>query len=784
MLTPDPARHADRALAAAWAKCDAGSLDEALRLLAAVDAGPPDPMRAAQAAHLSGQIAFDRAHGAAAARLLLNSARQLEPLDPRLARDTHLEAPSAAMWASNPATPATLVEAARAARSAPPAPDSPRASDLLLDGLALRLTDGYTAAAPALTAALEAARTTDIRADDVGRLLWMVGNRVSGVAAIEVWDFDAGYELARRQVRLARDAGALVQLQYALNFLANYELLAGRLDEAALLVEEDRLVGAATGHPTVGYAAMALAAFRGQEQMAHERITAETSEEAAQQRGRIVSFASYASAVLYNGLAHYEAACAAAREIFDHDVLGYRSLVVGELAEAALRTGDRQHVLDAADWLAERAQITPTPWATGMQARVQAMLADGDQADALYRTSIDDLAATPLRAELARSHLLYGEWLRREGQRVEARAQLHTAHDMLSAMGMAGFAERARQELTATGATARKRSVETEFRPDGPGSSDRPAGPRRVLEPRDRPAAVSQPAHRRMAHEPRPQQVGRPVAPAVARDRRRAAAGRRRAGDCLTPGTCPGVLRARRACARRHVVPRQTSSAQGATAMSSNQLTVERPLTRDESSTLFSQTMGLVALTAATFTLGAYLARDVGPGWGWSFFIAAFAALFGMYPAVQRSSQLSVGLLLGFGFLIGASVAPTVAYYASADPQALWEAGGATALFVAGFGAAGYATRRDLSKLGPGLSWALLGLIVFGIIAVLVQVPNGSVLYAVAGLVIFAGLVAYDFERLRQTKDIRIAPLLAASIFLDILNVFLLFLSLGTGRDE
>jgi uncharacterized protein len=218
--------------------------------------------------------------------------------------------------------------------------------------------------------------------------------------------------------------------------------------------------------------------------------------------------------------------------------------------------------------------------------------------------------------------------------------------------------------------------------------------------------------------------------------------------------------------------------------MSSNQVVVERPLTRDESSTLFSQTMGLVALTAATFTLGAFLARDVGPGWGWFFFIAAFAALVGMYPAVQRSSQFSVGLLLGFGFLIGASVAPTIAYYASADPQAVWEAGGATALFVAGFGAAGYVTRRDLSKLARGLIWALLGLIVFGIIAVFVQVPNGSVLYALAGLVIFAGLVAYDFQRLRQTKDIRIAPLLAASIFLDILNVFLLFLSLGIGRNE
>jgi FtsH-binding integral membrane protein len=218
--------------------------------------------------------------------------------------------------------------------------------------------------------------------------------------------------------------------------------------------------------------------------------------------------------------------------------------------------------------------------------------------------------------------------------------------------------------------------------------------------------------------------------------------------------------------------------------MSSNSAVTERPLTRDESSTLFSQTMGLVAVTAATFTLGAYLARHVTPGWGWLFLVAGFAALLGMYPAVQRSAQLSVGLLLAFGFLIGASVAPTVAYYASADPQALWEAGGATALFVAGFGAAGYATRRDLSKLARSLNWALLGLIVFGVVAVLAQIPNGSVIYAVVGLVIFAGLIAYDFQRLRGTKDIRTAPLLAASIFLDILNVFLLLLSLFTGSEE
>jgi FtsH-binding integral membrane protein len=206
-----------------------------------------------------------------------------------------------------------------------------------------------------------------------------------------------------------------------------------------------------------------------------------------------------------------------------------------------------------------------------------------------------------------------------------------------------------------------------------------------------------------------------------------------------------------------------------------------QPLTRDESATLFSQTMGLVALTTATFAVGAYATRHVSSGWIWVFYIGAFAMLFAVSAASRRSEQLAVGLLLGFGALIGAAVAPTLTDYASADPRALWEAGGATALFIVGFGAAGYATRRDLSKLGRVFVWALLGLIVFGLVAVLVQVPHGSVVYAVLGLIIFAGLTAFDFQRLRRAKDIRTAPLLAASIFLDIVNVFLLFLSFGSG---
>ena len=217
--------------------------------------------------------------------------------------------------------------------------------------------------------------------------------------------------------------------------------------------------------------------------------------------------------------------------------------------------------------------------------------------------------------------------------------------------------------------------------------------------------------------------------------------------------------------------------------MESSDSVLRPPLTRDESGTLLGQTMGLVAVTAGLFALGAYLGRDVSYGWGWAFFIAAFAALLGLNFAAQRSEGLAVTLLFGFGLLMGLAAAPTIAYYASTNPQILWQAGGATALFIGGFGAFGYATRRDLSAIARFCFWALIALIVFGIVLIFIEIPNGTLIYAVLGLAIFAGLTAFDFQRLRRTQDIRTAPLLAASIFLDILNVFLLLLSLF-GREN
>ena len=216
--------------------------------------------------------------------------------------------------------------------------------------------------------------------------------------------------------------------------------------------------------------------------------------------------------------------------------------------------------------------------------------------------------------------------------------------------------------------------------------------------------------------------------------------------------------------------------------MSSVDTTLQPSVSRDQARTLFGQTMGLVAVTTAFFALGAYLGRDLSRGWGLVLFIASFGLLLGLNVVASRSEQLAIAFLFGFGALVGLATAPTIAYYASTNPQSVWQAGGATALFIAGFGAAGYATRHDLSGLARAAFWALLALIIFGIVAIFVRIPNSALIYAIAGLVIFAVFTMYDFQRLRKAQDIRAAPLLAASIFLDVLNVFLLLLSLFNRR--
>ena len=451
VLTPEPPRRAQRLLAAARAKRDAGALDAALGLLVAAEAGPPDDLRTAEVEHLRGQIAFDQQRVSDAARLLISAARRLEPLDADLARETHLEALLAAMWAGDLDSPGGVRDAAEAARAAPPGPEPPRGVDLLLDAFALRLTEGYAAAAPALTRALEPFLVLSVAKDDVGRWRW------GATVALELWDFESWHALAARQVQFARDTGALVQLQYALDLFAWTHHVAGGLTAAAQLIEEERLIAEATGNPPLAYTEMLLAAWRGREEQASELIEATLQQ--ASDLG--VNLATYASSVLCNGLGRHDVARDAARRVFERDLVAYGPFVVTELAEAASRTGDAGLVRTALEWLSERTRVTPAEWALGIEARVRALLSEGEVAESFYRDSITRLGRTRVRVELARAHLLYGEWLRRQNRRVDAREQLRICYEMFASMGTEAFADRARRELLATGETVRKRTVET-----------------------------------------------------------------------------------------------------------------------------------------------------------------------------------------------------------------------------------------------------------------------------------------------------------------------------------
>ena len=466
LLTREPVRRAQRLLAAARAKRDAGALDAALGLLVAAETGPRQALQIAEAEHLRGQIALDQRRGSDAARLLLNAARRFEPLNPGLARETHLEALWEAAMQSGVRDDAGAVrEAAEAARTAPPGPDPPRPVDVLLDAFALRFTQGHGPAAPALSRALELVLALDVGTGEASRWLLPSGGRISQIVALELWDFESWHTLATRQTRLARDAGALVHLQFALNYLARAHLLAGELATAARMLEEDHLIAEATGNPPVADTEMMLATWRGREPEASELIEATVQEATARGLGRLASFAAYASSVRHNGLGRHDAARDAAWQAFEHGQLGHGPLVVSELAEAAARTGDVAAAGAALQWLSERTRVSPTDWALGIEARIRALLSEdglsedrlseGEDAGRCYEESIRRLGRTRLRAELARTHLLYGEWLRREHRRAAAREQLRTAHGMLDAMGMEAFAARARRELMSAGEPVR-----------------------------------------------------------------------------------------------------------------------------------------------------------------------------------------------------------------------------------------------------------------------------------------------------------------------------------------
>jgi DNA-binding CsgD family transcriptional regulator len=460
-LTLEPVRRGQRLLAAARAKRDAGAFEAALELLVTLEAEQLGSYATAEAEHLRGQIAFEQQRGSDAARLLLSAARRLTPLDAPLARETQLEALLAALWAGDLDRPGGVLAAAEAARAAPAGPEPPRAVDVVLDALAIRLTDGYGAGAPLLSRALELLLAQEMGSDEVGRSLWLAASRSIQVIAPELWNADAVHTLATRQLEVAREAGALVQLRLALNFLGGTLVFSGELAKAELLFDEDRLVAEATGNQPVLYNDVLVAVWRGQEAKATELLEATRRQASAREMGRFVTNLTYLESVLSNARGRYESAREAARQAFEREHIGFGSLIVPELAEAASRTGDAALLRTALDWLTERAHVTPTEWARGIEARVRALSSDGEAAEALYREALERLGRTRLRIELARTHLLYGEWLRREHRRVDAREQLRTAHEMLSTMGVDAFADRAQRELLATGETVRKRRVET-----------------------------------------------------------------------------------------------------------------------------------------------------------------------------------------------------------------------------------------------------------------------------------------------------------------------------------
>jgi DNA-binding CsgD family transcriptional regulator len=455
-LTADPARRAERALAAAQAKHQAGAPEAALALLASAKAGPLDPLQRARAEVLGAEIAFTTNRGTDAPSLLLHAARQLDALDVTLARETYLEALMAAQFAGRFADGAAL-EIAATARAAPAAP-APRGPDLLLDGLAVMITEGHGAGAPLLRRALEVFRADDLAANGGFRWLWLAEE-----AAIELWDHDAWHELAVREIQMVRNVGALTVLPLALNANIVARIFAGELAAAASLIDEVKIVTEATGTRLAPYGALILAAWRGREAELSALIEATLEEAVPRGEGIGVTTAEWADAVLNNGLGRYDRAMAAAQRVMEPP--GRLDATVNwalpELIEAASRSGQPELADDALGRLSEMTSAAGTDWALGIEARSRALLSDDGDADGLYREAIERLGRTRVGGEHARAQLLYGEWLRRKGRRVDAREQLRTAHQRLTAMGIEAFAERARRELLATGETVRKRKAET-----------------------------------------------------------------------------------------------------------------------------------------------------------------------------------------------------------------------------------------------------------------------------------------------------------------------------------
>ena len=459
VLTLDTARRAVRALGAAQAKYEAGSLDEALTLAANAEVGPLEGLQRAELGLLRARISFAAERGNESPRLLLTAAKDFEPFDSRRARQIYLDALSAALFAGRLAGSCGAREVAAAVRALP-SPASPlAAADLLLDGLARMITEGPSSGTPALREALRAFSSGNVGEDDGRRWRGWLAGRAAGF----IWDYDAWDSLTMRQVRAARKAGALAELPFALSTRVGVCLFGGEVASAAALVEEaDALAEATDGRIVPPYGVLTVAAFRGREDELTRSIPTSTEVFLRDGEGMGLTLSQWARALLFVGLGRYDEAFAAAEQASeDPHELWFSSFALVELIEAASRSGRNKRADEALEILAASTSASGTPWALGVEARSRALLARGGDAERLYREAIDRLEPTRLRADLARARLLYGEWLRRERRRLDAREQLRIAYDFFSDVGMEAFAERARVELRATGEHARTRTVHT-----------------------------------------------------------------------------------------------------------------------------------------------------------------------------------------------------------------------------------------------------------------------------------------------------------------------------------
>ncbi len=458
-LSADECLRAGRLLAASEAALIAGQPVRAGALLEAATPKLGDPLGRAQARRLHGTIRCALGQAGEASSILLAAVRALAPYDPRGARETLLEAAEAALFAGWSASQAVMPEVAAAARAMPDVPESEAsAADLLLDGFVARAAAGYPAAVPLFRRAIALLSAGELSpADGLG------GFALGGIAAAELWDDQAQHTLASRWIRLARDQGALTALPAALNYGAFAEVTAGRFDAAAACTAERSEIITATGNPgihgTAGVAELYQLAWRGHETDAR-RIASAIAREATN-AGHVSQsiWVQLGLATLELGLGNYQAALQCVLGVFSDDHPFTGTHVLPDLAEAAMRAGEAGLADAALGRLTERALAAGTPLALGLLARSRALLVGDAGAEPLYREAIGHLGQCRAVPQLARAHLVYGEWLRRQRRRRDARDQLRTAHEMFTAMGAGAFAERARIELLATGERARQRTA-------------------------------------------------------------------------------------------------------------------------------------------------------------------------------------------------------------------------------------------------------------------------------------------------------------------------------------